>query len=600
MIEVMKKVTVVCLESDRAKTVEALQDQGLVHVTNVVQPASKSLDDLLKQQEKLRKMLKEADDRLPKSDGHQEKNAKIDPVFSLDDAVKLLDAIKSLEDENVAIAKKLELLEPWGTFDFNDIQKFKDRGIHIALCITGVGNTKLRQLPENAFIKEISQNQGVMAFAVISTEPLDDIQLPRATIPEVTDQFELKRKLKQNKAQLDQCNADFISLAENAKEAWNNYKVTLEDDIQLERAKIGMGNEGELAYLIGYVPEPKLDDVRNEAYRQGWAIRYEDIEEDDHEVPTLLNIPKRFKIAQHIFDFIGILPGYFETDVSIAMLIFLSLFCGMLVGDAGYGALLTIASLVGLKKATTEKAREISQLSLLISLCILGYGWLSGNWFGLPNQHLPKILKGIPWLYDDVNQINIKLLCFFIGAFHTSLARAWQAYNVQQSKRQAAGHIGWGLFLWGNFFLAKVLICDGKSFGDLPLEGISLYIVGFTLILTCGIDWKSMEDLIYTPFSFVNSFVDVLSYIRLYAVGLSGVYIAQTFNDMAKGIYESSPFLIPVVILILLAGHLLNITMAAMSILVHAIRLNTLEFSGHIDVSWCGKPYKPLKKTQLD
>ncbi len=600
MIEVMKKVTVVCLESDRAKTVEALQAQGLVHVTNVVQPASKNLDDLLKQQETLRKMLKEVDDRLPENAEQLKETGKIDPEFSLNDAEKLLHTIRSLEDENTTIAKNLELLEPWGSFDFNDIQKLKERGIHIALCITGVGNAKLKQLPENAIVKEISRDKGIIAFAIFSTEPLDDLQLPRATMPEITNQAELKRKFKQNKAQLDQCNADFISLAENAKPAWIKYKTTLEDDILLERAKAGMGNGGKLAYLIGYVPVPKLDAVRNEAYRQGWAIRYEDIEENDHEVPTLLNIPKRFKMAQHIFDFIGILPGYFETDVSIAMLIFLAIFCGMLVGDAGYGALLTIASLVALKKAKTEKSREISQLFLLISLCILGYGWLSGNWFGLPNQYLPKILKGIPWLYDDVNQVNVKLLCFFIGAFHTSLARAWNAYNNQQSKRKAAGHIGWGLFLWGNFFLAKLLICDGKDFGDLPLEGISLYSVGFILIVTCGIDWKNMEDLIYTPFSFVNSFVDVLSYIRLYAVGLSGVYIAQAFNNLAKGIYQGNPLLIPVVVLVLLAGHVLNITMATLSILVHAIRLNTLEFSGHIDVNWGGRPYKPLRKTQLN
>ena len=78
-----------------------------------------------------------------------------------------------------------------------------------------------------------------------------------------------------------------------------------------------------LAYLNGYVPEKKLETLRKTAQTNGWALLVEDVKEDDTNVPTLLNIPKKFSMAQQIFDFIGILPGYFETDVSIALFIFL-------------------------------------------------------------------------------------------------------------------------------------------------------------------------------------------------------------------------------------------------------------------------------------
>jgi len=231
-------------------------------------------------------------------------------------------------------------------------------------------------------------------------------------------------------------------------------------------------------------------------------------------------------------------------------------------------------------------------------LSVFVYGWLSGNWFGIDPAIMPRCMKLLPWLYDDENSTHVKTLCFFIGAFHTSFARAWSAYNAQKDKRAVFGHLGWSIFLWGSFYLAKVLVVDGKGFDALPAPGIALFAIGFVLILACGINWGNIGDVIYSPFTFINGFVDVLSYIRLFAVGLSGVYIASSFNDMASSIWNSNHWLIPVGLLVLLIGHLLNIAMAALSILVHGIRLNTLEFSGHIGLSWSGRPYKPLKQTE--
>ena len=284
----------------------------------------------------------------------------------------------------------------------------------------------------------------------------------------------------------------------------------------------------------------------------------------------------------------------FETDVAVALFIFLTLFCGILIGDAGYGLLLTLAVLFGFKKATTQNAKDGLKLLLSISLSVFVYGWLSGNWFGIDPAIMPRCMKLLPWLYDDENSTHVKTLCFFIGAFHTSFARAWSAYNAQKSKRAVFGHLGWSIFLWGSFYLAKVLVVDGKGFDALPAPGIALFAIGFVLILACGINWGNVGDVIYSPFTFINGFVDVLSYIRLFAVGLSGVYIAKCFNEMAVGLGKSGILGILAMPIVLLIGHGLNICMAFLSVLVHGIRLNTLEFAGHIGVSWSGRPYKPL------
>jgi V/A-type H+-transporting ATPase subunit I len=158
----------------------------------------------------------------------------------------------------------------------------------------------------------------------------------------------------------------------------------------------------------------------------------------------------------------------------------------------------------------------------------------------------------------------------------------------------ALGKLGWAVFLWANYGLVKLLIVDGGSIGDLSRPYVWLYGIGFVMILVFDINWKDMGTVIYMPFSFINSFVDVLSYIRLFAVGLSSVYIADSFNNMATGISAGNPWLIPVSLLVLAIGHALNIALACMGVLVHGVRLNTLEFSGRMDLSWTGKPYKPL------
>ena len=235
------------------------------------------------------------------------------------------------------------------------------------------------QLPEDSFLQVINQDKNNVYFIVVSRNSLADCNLPIATLPSCTDAKALADRRLKDDAQIDVLEKNFVKLAEQNAETWKKELERLQDEIALAKAECGMGESGILAYLNGYVPEKKLETLRKTAQTNGWALLVDDVKEDDTNVPTLLNIPKKFSMAQQIFDFIGILPGYFETDVSIALFIFLTLFCGILIGDAGYGLLMTAAILYGFKKATTPNAKEGLKLLLCISLSILAYGWLSGN-----------------------------------------------------------------------------------------------------------------------------------------------------------------------------------------------------------------------------
>jgi V/A-type H+-transporting ATPase subunit I len=96
------------------------------------------------------------------------------------------------------------------------------------------------------------------------------------------------------------------------------------------------------------------------------------------------------------------------------------------------------------------------------------------------------------------------------------------------------------------------------------------------------------------PLSIVSCFVDVISYIRLFAVGMASFAVANSFNNMAASLGFAKIWTIPIIALILLAGHGINILLCALGILVHGVRLNTLEFSVHKEMEWSGHIYKPF------
>ena len=122
-----------------------------------------------------------------------------------------------------------------------------------------------------------------------------------------------------------------------------------------------------------------------------------------------------------------------------------------------------------------------------------------------------------------------------------------------------------------------------------------LYGTGLLLVMVCGVNWKQASDVFQFPFDIIGSFTDVLSYIRLFAVGLAGACIAGSFNGMAFDLAQVSVWLLPAGIIVALVGHALNIALALLSVLVHAVRLNTLEFSNHTGLSWSGQSFNPFK-----
>jgi V/A-type H+-transporting ATPase subunit I len=284
---------------------------------------------------------------------------------------------------------------------------------------------------------------------------------------------------------------------------------------------------------------------------------------------------------------------------------YFSLFFAMLVGDGGYGAIilaLTAWGWVKTRPGPDKRHRPAIVRSWLTLLTVFSsatviWGLLSNTWFGagLP---FAREWATVKWLAGDPQAPynHIMLLCFTIGASHLMIARVWSGISMIND-RVCLSQFGWAGIVFFMYWTTCFIVGIFSSFPSwlYGVLGVSLALVfGFTLK---GHELKSRGiELGMLPLNVMSCLGDIISYVRLFAVGLASVKVAQNFNDMAVGL--ALPIWIKWIplVLILLVGHVLNFAMAGLSILVHAVRLNTLEFSNHKGISWAGYAFKPFRK----
>jgi V/A-type H+-transporting ATPase subunit I len=288
---------------------------------------------------------------------------------------------------------------------------------------------------------------------------------------------------------------------------------------------------------------------------------------------------------------------------------FFTVFFAMIIGDAGYGILLFIlSSFITIRQKRRGAVSDGLILLNLLSFATIVWGGITGNWFGFePISKLPGFRDIIiPSLntYTDGSADAVKFLCFVIGTVHIVLAHTIQFVKKIREKPyiHAFGQIGWMTTILGLYYLVLSVVISSAEYPipnfALPMIGIGM---GFVFIFDNqegdgffrGVI-RSLANIIPTALSGVSSFSDIISYIRLYAVGLSGFAIAQSFNSMAKGIMETGAIGIAAGIVVVLLGHTLNLAMAGLSVVVHGVRLNMLEFSNHVGNEWAGFAYKPF------
>ncbi len=373
------------------------------------------------------------------------------------------------------------------------------------------------------------------------------------------------------------------------------------DKIQNERKKLQVKSDFHVAQnsgllskslfaIQGWVPASKAESLTKdlEKHQITAAVDIMPPAEGD-QPPTLIEYPNWAKPIKGLFDILGTVAGYREFDVSVPFMLALPIFAAMLIGDGGYGAVLLLGLSLGYKKAKKSLGENFTKLLIIISSTTLVWGFLCGSFFGKVLYRPP-----IPVDMSDESRFLLMQISFTMGAIHLCIAQFWQAFRIYPNLC-FLNKVGWGIFVWGMYGVVKMFVLGSALTWGTPWP--YLLITGSILAILFNSPCKNIVKMILVgianfPLSMLGAFSDVISYVRLMAVGLASGVLASSFNDLA---FSAGPLLL---VPILIFGHGLNIGLAMIALFAHGVRLNMLEFSNNLGMQWIGYSYKPFKTIQ--
>ena len=544
MIVKMKHLDLICVADEKEKTLEALRELGVAHfdLRSAQGVDVAAAEGAAQDAEKAVRLILKARETVA---------AEPVRVHSVEEILRVAadrEALKSAADE---LGRTIRVYEPYGDFDPELVKKIRAAGVDL---------------------------KGV------------------AEVPEVLPEMRLG-KMQEKLARIEHSiELDTARIAGCDEKAILAKYPELADRIAFEEAKELMGSRGAVATIAGWVPVTLVEKLRAAVKANGWGVLLRDSAEDETP-PTLIEPPRLFRPVKALFEGLGVMPAYTEADVSVPFMCYFSIFFAMLVGDGAYGAIFLAATLWAWKKFGMN---SWVILMTVFSSATIVWGLLSNTWFG----------AGIPWCANwptvkwlaDPSYHNMMFLCFTIGVTHLMLARIWNGV-CKAPDSTCLAEFGWAGILFSMYCVTNTIVGIFDAFPK------SVYwVCGVSIVLVFGFTLKPNElksrgaELGMLPLNIMSALGDIISYVRLFAVGLASVKVAENFNNMATGLLAGehawwvTALLAIGTVLILLFGHVLNLMMAGLSILVHAVRLNTLEFSNHKGVSWSGYEFSPFKR----
>ncbi len=637
MIVPMKKVSLIITGDKKQETLKKLRRLGIVHI-EMLDGSGEKLQALKERVSMLESAVFSISEK--KNKKAEKENLDVNGAVSVAEEIRALEEEKKLLNaERLALKAELDRISGWGEIDPDEIIALKKKGIELTFYemplseyqklgedIKAVCLEKTKQSVR--FLLSDLPESGSDAFALLKPY---SFELPEISTAELKNSVEAADK---RCTEIDGRIASFAGAADSIKAA---IKAT-EKEIEFETYSAGMEEEDvsagkrklTVSYFTGYVEEENLGRLQEAARESSWGLLVEEPTEEDN-VPTKLKNNKFVSLIYPLTDFLGTVPGYFEYDISGWFLGFILIFFGIIFGDGVYGLLITaVAAALIIKNLKAKK--EIPSAFLLVGLFGLStmlWGAVTCTWGGLPAEKLPDFLQkiSVPFIsnvYADkiwypfwtngeaglTTAQNLQIFCFSLALIQLTVAHIKVARRNRGSVR-ILGDIGSVLQLVGIFYVVLSFVVNAQVFsfslviGGIPVGTVALasVIIGFVLSFVFsnyeGSVVKSvlasLKNIVSVLLGVVNVFSDIVSYIRLWAVGLAGAAISATVNELASPMLGNLMFIVFAIVL-LVFGHGLNMILNVLSVIVHGIRLNTLEFSSHLDMSWSGHKFKPFEE----
>jgi len=606
MIVKMKKYAFLVYHKDYQHFLESLQEKGVLHVKDrgAVDVEGGPHRDKLLLMNRIQEAIKFLEKKIDKK-----VISNLVPIAKGFELLKEYDNFRhddELLTQSISIAEKeASILEPWGSFDWPEIDQLSDNGWITSFYSTSARNWNSEwETNYNAF--QIAQNGTNILFVTITRKnkpfaiEADNIKLPRKVFTEVLEEI---KGLQQEKNQID---TDLRSFASSNLLSLILYKNQVQQEFDFDKVVLNSDKaaEGKISLLEGFLPVDK--EVAFQEFLNSEGVFYEASKpEMTDKVPVLL---KNNWFAK-LFEPIGALytlPNYHELDLTALYAPFYWLFFGFCLGDLGYGLILAIGGFIMSGRVNPSMKGTMKLISFL-GLSTILFGVLSGTCFGM---NLYEMRLGFYANLDDllkskdtsVNKLlfNLSLTLGAIQIFYGMFVKA--ANEIYQNGwRSALSTIGWIVIIFGfgiNYLMKKSAV-DPLI---VTIVFSSILLIGFLGAFIFNNPnrniFANMAFGLWDTYNMATGLMgDLLSYIRLFALAISSGILGYVFNSLAIAMAPDIPVVKYIVIaLILIAGHTINFSMGILGSFVHPMRLTFVEFYKNAGFSGGGKKYAPFKR----
>lgn len=613
MIETMKRYSYFVYEPEYHDFLKQLQSLGVVHIKERTNPKEiKSFAQNMEQQEQIKRLkqkLTTLKNTYPLEEGMTRDEIKHDtlPKGTLADYSQFTATLSETTDQLTKIKEQISVnkqrqteLEVWGNFDTQLLSKLREAGYHIHFWVV------LQNNYDEAWEAEYSAlrigEQGRYIYFVTVTRDANPPQLKEAERQKLPTQSlaELQQDGAELQAQKERLESHQIYLAyhteildEELARLLNIYNMS-NADLQGDR----LYND-KLVILEGWVP--KRLSAQMEQALQDSGVAFVELEiGDESEVPIKLRNNRFTRAFEPIVELFS-LPNYGELDPTPYIAPFFMIFFGICFGDAGYGLLTLIVATI-IKRNAKESTKNIIELVQWLGLAGLVIGFLSGSFFGISLVEVPFLVSIKEYFISSENMMVISLALGIIQIIFAKYIGALKRTKQVGFKRALSS------YAWPTLIIALGLLI-GLPMVDIALpKWVEYVLYGFTgicviLVLFYNSPGKNIfvnlgSGLWDTYNAATGLLGDTLSYIRLFAIGLTGAVLGGVFNQLAAMATSglSIWLAIPVGAVILVIGHGINFALTTIGALVHPIRLIFVEYFNNSDYEGGGQAYNPLRK----
>jgi V/A-type H+-transporting ATPase subunit I len=633
---------------EQEKFLDELREQGVVHITSDAPVEGAAVQELTQEVQRihriavtLRKVQKERNLTISPAEHHDVPGL----IATYEECESKKDR---LEQDLLALMKDSVALAPWGNFEPKDVKRLAEFGILMKLYIAAekvydkIDKSKYR-------IEVINSKDGMVYFAVLFSGEAPEVPsgAEEARLPDIS-LIALNTKIDDIEKQLAHIAGEVDNVACNVDDI-ENYLAAKTNKLRFENARLSMtsGAGGKLLQLSGWVPEK--DEAKLKTFLEKFPayVQFRDPTPDDN-VPVKLANRSFSRLFEPILGLYS-LPGYRETDAAMFVAPFFSLFVGLCLGDAGYGAVIMLVSLIGMFKVG-PKMRPFMALGLTFGFSAILCGTLMNTFFGMnifggPGVTLDingKEIEGAFALFaTDADKFSplsavakgngtvypTMSLALVLGFVQVFLGMFIQSY-VQMRERGffaglqplstiliAFGGVTLGAHIPEGFLGLKInkFMVGPWKIGEMltliPEDAARYMALGGIAMLLLFNNWAGFGKIYIKPlqglwaiYNFLTGFIsNALSYLRLFALGLAGGLLGGAINQIAFmfiPVVDGKPHFASVgvvaTVLLLVGGHTLNMGLACLSGFVHPLRLTFVEFYGAMGFKGGSKPYVPF------